>query len=93
MHPPDFSFDHALLDWPECWLEVRCPCSQRVTNLPVRMLAARNGARPFRAILAALRCSACRSSPAPAYLVAGQTRTFNFGPRASWALELVPSPR
>ncbi len=92
MHPPDFSLDHALPDWPGCWLEVRCPCSPRVTNLPVRMLTERHGARPFRAVLAALRCSDCRGKPAPVYLVAGQARTFMFGPPASWALELVPAP-
>ena len=30
MHPPPFHPEHRLSDWPECRLEVRCRCSQRV---------------------------------------------------------------
>ena len=48
------------------------------------------GDRPFRAVLAALRCSACRGRPAPVYLVAGYTRTFKHGAPPDWTLELVP---
>ena len=92
MHPPTFSLDHALSDWPDCCLEVRCPCSPRMVQVPVRLLRER-GNRPFRAVLAALRCSACRGRPAPVYLVAGRTRTFMDGGLPDWALELVPPLR
>ena len=89
MHPPTFHLNQTLSDWPECSLEVRCPCSPRVTLLPVRMLCSRYGDRPFGLILAGLRCSACRGRPAPVYLVAGHTRAFINGPPAAWSLELV----
>ena len=84
-----FSLDHALSDWPDCCPEVRCPCSPRMVQVPVRWLRER-GNRPFRAVLAALRCSACRGGPAPVYLVARNTRTFMHGAPPDWALELVP---
>jgi len=88
VHPPDFSLEHALSDWPDCWLETRCAC--RMTMLPVRLLMQRHGSRSFRAVLAALRCSQCEGKPAPVYLVAGTTRTFNKGRPPDWTLELVP---
>ncbi len=90
MHPPDFRLDHRLSDWPGCCLEVRCPCSPRVTTFPIRLLVERHGDRPFRAVLTRLRCSTCKGRPAPVYLVAGHHRTFLGGPPAEWALELVP---
>jgi len=40
MHPPPFYPSHRLSDWPDCCLEVRCPCSERVVVLPVRLLLA-----------------------------------------------------
>ena len=92
MHPPAFSLDHALSDWPHCMLEVRCPCSPRMTLLPARLLSQQHGDRPFRAILAALRCKDCRGKPAPVYLVAGHVRDYTGGPLPSWALQLVLSP-
>ena len=64
-----------------------------MTQIPMRLLAERHGDRPFRAVLAALRCSSCRGRPAPVYLVAGYTRTFKYGAPPEWALELVPPPR
>ncbi len=91
MHPPAFCLDHRLSDWPECRLEVRCPCSPRVALLPVRLLLER-GDRSFGAALAGLRCSACKGRPAPVYLLAGQCRSFMHGPPPDWALELVPAP-
>ena len=90
MHPPSFSLDHAPSDWPDCRLEVRCPCSPCMTQMPMRLLAEQYGNRSFRAVLTALRCSACRGRPAPVYLVAGFTRTFVHGAPPDWALELVP---
>ena len=90
MHPPEFRLDHAIQDWPECWLEVACPCSPRVTMLPIRLLRLEHGNRTFRSVLGALRCKSCRGKPMPVYLVAGQTRAFKHGPPASWSLELVP---
>ena len=93
MHPPAFHLDHALSDWPECCLEVRCPCSPSMSLLPVRMLVEQRGNRPFRAVLDALRCSKCRGKPSPVYLVAGHHRTDPKGPLPSWAVELVPAPR
>lgn len=92
MPPPDFRLDHTLSDWPGYILELRCPCSPRVTVMPVRLLAER-GNRLFRVVLEALQCSTCRGKPAPVHLIAGHCRTFTGGPRPSWALELVPPPR
>jgi len=80
MHPPDFLLDHRLSDWPGCCLEVRCPCSPRITIMPVRLLTIRHGDRLFRDVLTRLRCSACKGRPSPVYLVAGQNRTFQYGP-------------
>ncbi len=91
LHPPAFHLDQRLSDWPECWLELRCPCSPRTVLHPVRMLLQR-GDCPFRGVLAALRCSACQGKPAPVYLVAGHVRNHTGGPLPSWALQLVPSP-
>ncbi len=91
MHPPDFSIDHQLSDWPECRLEVTCPCSGRVVVIPVSYLL-RRGDRTFRSVVAGLRCSRCGGSPAPVYLVAGLARRFNFGPPPSWAVELRGEP-
>lgn len=93
MHPPGFRLDHTLSDWPQCCLEVRCPCSSSMTLLPVHLLAEQRGNWPFRAVLAALRCSKCRGKPSPVYLVAGHHRTAFIGPLPDWALELVPPPR
>lgn len=89
MHPPAFHPSHRLSEWPECRIEVRCPCSPRVTLLPVRMLLDR-GDRPFAAVVKALRCSACKGQPAPVFLVAGQSRTHTGGAAPDWAVELVP---
>ena len=92
MHPPSFDPDHRLSDWPACCLELRCPCSPRLTILPIRLLIERHGDRPFRGVLARLQCSACKGRPAPVYLVAGHNRTFMYGPPAEWSVELVPVP-
>lgn len=92
MHPPPFSVAHKLSEWPDCALELRCHCSERVVLLPVRMLLDR-GDRTFGTVLAALRCSKCGGEPAPVYLVAGYHRTFNHGPSPDCAVELVPQPR
>lgn len=92
MHPPAFNPTQRLSDWPECWLEVRCPCSPRVAMLPVRLLLER-GDCPLGHVLAALCCSTCKGKPAPVYLVAGQARTFTGGAAANWAVELVPGTR
>jgi len=54
LHPPTFSLDHTVLDWPGCCLGVRCPCSPRMTQMPMRLLAEQHGNRPFRAVLVAL---------------------------------------
>jgi len=51
------------------------------------------GNRPFRGVLAALRCSACQGKPAPVYLVAGHVRDHTGGPLPSWAVQLMPAPR
>lgn len=91
MHPPAFRLTHRLSEWPECSLELRCPCSPGMTMLPVRMLIVQRGDRPFSAILDRLRCLSCRGRPAPVYLVAGHSRTFINGPPAEWSLELIPA--
>ncbi len=92
MHPPSFLPSHLLSDWPECTLELRCPCSPRIVQMPVRWMIAQRGDQPFAGVLAALRCSTCRGKPAPVYLVAGSPRTFCGGPPPDWSLELVPAP-
>jgi len=92
MHPPAYHPDHRLSDWPECSLEVHCPCSERVTLLPIRHLIEQRGDRTISAVLASLRCSSCNGKPGPVHLVAGQSRTFNHGPPPAWALELIPPP-
>lgn len=89
MHPPPFLRSHLLSNWPDCSLELHCPCSPRVTMLPVRMLHTRYGDRTFSVILDWLRCSSCGGRPLPVYLVAGHTRSFINGPPADWSLELV----
>lgn len=86
-----FSLEQRLSDWPACWLEVRCPCSPRMVMIPVRMLLQR-GDRSFERVKAALRCSACQGRPAPVYLIAGHTRTFNKGSLPDWTVEIVPPP-
>lgn len=91
MHPPQFSMTHHLSEWPDCFLEVRCPCSPRVIMLPVRMLLETRD-RTFATVLAALRCKACGGKPAPVYIVAGHERSPTHGPPPSWAVELVPAP-
>ena len=92
LHPPAFSLDHALSDWPHCILKVRCPCSPQVTLLPARFLSEQHGNRPFKAILAALRCQSCRGKPAPVYLVAEHHREPGKGTGPDWSLVLVALP-
>jgi len=58
---------------------------------PVKMLLQR-GDRPFRGVLGALRCSACRGKPAPVYLVAGHDREGGGSREPDWAVQLVPAP-
>lgn len=60
--------------------------------MPVRLLIDERGDRTIRTVLAGLRCSSCQGKPAPVYLLAGQDRTFNYGPPPDWAIELVPEP-
>lgn len=91
MHPP-LHPDHKLSDWPDCTIEVRCPCSERVAVFPVRLLINQRGDRTISAVVQSFRCTKCKGKPAPIYLVAGQTRTFNYDPPPDWALELVPPP-
>ena len=93
MHPPPFSAEHRLSDWPECWLELHCPCSPGTKLYPIRLLLQRHGDRRFGAVLIQLRCGACQGKPAPVYLVAGCHRTFCYGPPPNWCVELVPPPK
>ncbi len=93
MHPPPFHPSHRLSDWPNCCLEVRCRCSERVVIVPVRLLVEQRGDRLFLDVLAGLRCSACQGKAAPVYLIAGHHRTFHHGPPPDWSLELVPAPK
>ena len=91
MHPPPFSPDHLLSDWPECHLEIRCGCG-RSTHYPTKLLRRRSGNHPFRAILPKLRCEACRGCPSPVYLCAGH-RTHCSGGPPGWTIELVAEPK
>jgi len=61
MHPPAFHVAQRLSDWPDCALELRCPCSEHVVMRPVQMLL-ECGDQTFGTVLAALRCSKCDSN-------------------------------
>jgi hypothetical protein len=91
MHPPEFSPQHRLSDWPDCFLEVHC-CKGVVIS-PIPLLIKRSGDGPFADILRRLRCSACHRKPAPVYLLASRHRLFCGGEQPGWAIELVPSAK
>jgi hypothetical protein len=89
VHPPQFSPHHRLGDWPDCVLDVSCPCHVGgFSHLPVRMLRNTYGNLTFKTVMEKLRCSRCGGPPAPVYLVAGHHRTFHYGPEPDWAVEL-----
>ncbi len=92
MHPPQFLMAQKLSDWPECRLELHCPC-RGVVLYPLRLMAEQSGNRTFDAVLGGLRCGGCGKKPAPVFLCAGGSRTHNGGAPPDWAIELVPAPR
>ena len=66
VHPPRFSINHRLSDWPECWLELHCPSgSGRSVDYAVRLLMQHQGDATFERALRALRCKCCNKPPAP----------------------------
>lgn len=77
-----------LSNWPECRLEIRCPCSEWSVLYPIRMLIERYGDQTFDNLLLKLRCSKCRKRSASVHLIAGQSRCVQPGPTPSWAVEL-----
>jgi hypothetical protein len=91
MHPPRFSFDQRLSDWPACYLELTCCKGYTVT--PVGLLLKKHGDRTFNDLLQRLCCDTCGSHPAPVYLCASHSRTGNtHAVMADWAVELVSPP-
>jgi hypothetical protein len=91
MHPPRFSFEQHLSDWPECYLELTC-CKGYIV-MPVRLLLKKHGDRTFNVLLRQLRCDRCGNHPAPVYLCASHFRSGNtLATTADWAVELVPPP-
>jgi hypothetical protein len=93
MHPPDFNPNHRLSDWPECFIEAGCPTCGKVTIAAVKMLLAGGRDAPLLETVKRFKCSACKVTAAPVYLVAGRTRRFVGGPRPDLAVELVPAPK
>ena len=95
MDLPTFSLKHRLSQWLGCSVEMRCPCSGRLSMPSVRMIHEAYGDLTFNELLPRLRCKQCRQPLAPVYLVAGHHRTFaygDYGPPGCWAVELVSLP-
>ena len=90
MHPPHFTPNQRLSDWPECIVEVRC-CTG-IYPIPVKMLLAKHGDLTFADLLRKLRCSRCRKHAAPVYVNASHHRTACGGPPPGWSIELRPGP-
>ena len=93
LHPPPFHILHTPDDWPDCFLEARCSGCDRVTITPVRMLLRSHWRIPLIEIVTRFRCQDCGAKAAPVFLCACRTRTFQGGPEADWAIELVPTPK
>ena len=92
MHPPKFSFEQRLSDWPACALELTC--CKGILLIPVPLLLRQHGDRTFNDLLQRLRCDRCGRLPAPVYLCASHFRKGNsLGTTADWAVELVSPPR
>lgn len=89
MHPPPFSMDQKLSDWPDRHLEIRCSCG-RSSHPATKLLIREIGDRPFKLFLSRLQCKECKHSAAPVYLVAGRSRTQCGGETPGWAVELIP---
>jgi hypothetical protein len=91
MHPPSFSFEQRLSDWPACFLEITC--CKGIILMPVRLLLRQHGDLTFNDLLQRLRCEKCGNHPAPVYLCASHFRRGNsLGTMADWAVELVSPP-
>ena len=90
MHPPHFTPQQRLSDWPQCIVELRC-CTG-IHPIPVRMLLAKHGDLTFAELISKLRCSKCRKPAAPIYLNASNHRTHCGGPPPDWSIELRPEP-
>ena len=89
MHPPPWNQNHRLLDWPDCWLELRCVCPH-VSLYPCKLMAKHHGNRTFAEVLGRVTCSKCRRRPFSVYLCAGAHRTKGHGgPAPDWAIQLV----
>ena len=88
MHPPRWYQGHYLLDWPDCWIEVRCRCGSSI-SYPCKLMASKHGNRQFQDVLPRLKCKKCRSAPEETYLVAGHHRTFGSGgPEPDWSVPI-----
>lgn len=88
MHPPPFSPEHRLSDWPDCTMEIRCKCG-RASMPAVRLLISRHGDQVIRVLRKRLRCEQCGSVAAQVWLVAGLHRTCHGGPDAlNWSVEI-----
>jgi len=92
VHPPHFTLQQRLGDWPDCTLELNCPACGRIVCIPVRLLIKRFGNQTFASLLLRLKCERCKVKPALVYVVAGHHRTYFYGSLPDWAIELVPPP-
>jgi hypothetical protein len=61
-----------------------------VTIAALRMLLRSHGRVPLLDLAGRFRCQEYGAKAAPVFLCAGRTRTFQGGPKADWAIELVP---
>jgi hypothetical protein len=91
-HPPTFHPSHRLSDWPDCYLEIRCPQCGKSTVAPLQLLLRGDQDGRILDLISRFRCDRCNVKPAPVYLCASPTRTFAHGPAPDWSLELVQPP-
>jgi hypothetical protein len=93
MHPPPFHQADRIADWPDCHLELGCPQCGKVAIIALRMFCRDHGRSRVLDLVARLRCQGCGAKAAPVHLCASTCRSFGGGPKADWAIELVPAPK
>ena len=88
MHPPQFRPGQKLLDWPNCWLELRCICPN-TSMYPLKLMAKRHGNLTFSKVLEKVVCSKCRRRPYIVHLCASPHRVHGSGgPEPDWSIPL-----
>jgi hypothetical protein len=89
MHPPPFRISQRLLDWPDCWIELRCICPN-VSVYPCKLMAKRHGNRTFGDVIGRVKCGKCSRRPFSIYLCASAHRIkANGGPSPDWSIQLL----